>query len=704
MQADLLSIVTYQLRQGVAVMSMNAPPVNSLGPELRATLMEKFEQAASDPAVIAVVLTGSARMFCGGADIKEFEKDELLKPDLNDLCMCIEHMQKPVVAAISGFALGGGLELAMSCHYRIVQEKSRLGLPEITLGVLPGAGGTQRLPRLVGVERALGMMLSGALMTGKVAAELGLADLVVDGAVLPAAENFALDCLGKKSALLVTSHLNVDTLGLPDQFFASERTKLEQKKLRIPAEIKILECVELAAKSVDFQIAQAFEWESFKALMHTPESRGLRHLFFAEREASKIPGLSKDLTLRSVERVGIVGAGTMGGGIAMNFVSVGIPVTIQDISQSALERGLSLVRKNFQAAVDKGRMHAAELEKRMGLLTHTTKISDLSEVDMVIEAVFENMALKLDVCAELGQVCKPGAIIASNTSTLNVDALALATGRPADVLGTHFFSPANIMRLLEVVRGAQTSPEVLATVVGLARKIQKVAVVSGVCYGFIGNRMLEGYLRETDFLLLEGASPGQIDQAIEAFGMAMGPCRMMDMSGVDVNAMVLEQQALTHKLPDDPSYRQVCRSLHALGRNGQKTSHGYYRYEGRTPVADPDFEKLSIALAAKLGIKRRADITDKEIVERCLLPLINEGYRILEEGIAYRSSDIDVVWTSGYGFPRHRGGPMFYSTQVGPQTVEAALKGYGKAKGDPHGYWTPAALLSKRARDFGIKT
>ena len=695
MRAGLSNYVNYQIHEDVAVICMTAPPVNSLGPDLRAALMETFEQADRDSKVVAVVLTGSERMFCGGADIKEFEKAELVKPDVNDLCARIEAMQKPVVAAIGGFALGGGLELAMSCHYRVALENARVGLPEVTLGILPGAGGTQRLPRLVGVERALGMMLSGSLIHSKDAADLGLVDLVVSaGDMLRAAERFALDRVDQPSALRVTSQLTIDTSGLPGQFFASERTRLEQKKVRLPAEIKILECVELAANTADFALGLAFEWESFKALMHTPESRSLRHLFFAERDASKIPGLAPDMTLRAVQRVGIVGAGTMGGGIAMNFVSAGIPVTIQDVTQAALERGLALVRKNFQAAVDKGRMTAAELEQRMGLLTGTTNIADLSNADLVIEAVFENMALKLDVCAQLGRVCKPGAMIASNTSTLNVDEMALATGRPSDVLGTHFFSPANVMRLLEVVRAAQTSPDVLSTVVGLARKIGKVAVVSGVCYGFIGNRMLEGYLRETDFLLLEGASPGQIDRAIEAFGMAMGPCRMMDMSGVDVNAMVLEQQEIANNLPNDRSYRQVCRSLHALGRDGQKKSRGYYRYEGRIPVADPEFEKLSIELAAKFGIARRTDIDDKEIVERCLLPLINEGYRILEEGISYRSSDIDVVWTAGYGFPRHKGGPMFYSTQLGPEAVAAALKEYGKVNDDPHGYWKPAQSLS----------
>ncbi|WP_017761938.1 3-hydroxyacyl-CoA dehydrogenase, partial [Pseudacidovorax intermedius] len=443
---------------------------------------------------------------------------------------------------------------------------------------------------------------------------------------------------------------------------------------------------------------EATEARLFEQLRVSPESQALRHLFFAERQAARIPGLPRDTALRPVRRVGILGAGTMGGGIAMNFANVGLPVTLVEASAEALARGLGIIRRNYEASAAKGRMTSAQVEQRMGLLHGTLDDTALADCDLVIEAVFEDMALKQQVCARLGVVCRPGAIIATNTSTLDVDVLAEATGRPADVVGLHFFSPANVMRLLEVVRGARTAPDVLATAMQLARTIRKVAVVSGVCYGFIGNRMAEVYMREAEFLLMEGASPSQVDGAVEALGMAMGPCRMLDMAGIDVGARTVIEYGKAGGLPPDDSYRAMVRRLYELGRFGQKTGAGYYRYQGRTPVDDPEVARIAAELAAAHGIARRTDIGAPEIVERLLYPLINEGVRILEEGIAYRPGDIDIVWTAGYGFPDHLGGPMWWADALGLATVADRLTFYGRTRGDRFGYWRVAPLLSELVR------
>ena len=447
--------------------------------------------------------------------------------------------------------------------------------------------------------------------------------------------------------------------------------------------------------------AEAEEARLFEELRRSPESQALRHLFFAERQAAKIPGLPRDVALRTVERVGILGAGTMGGGIAMNFANAGIPTVLVETSQAALDRGLALIRKNYEASAAKGRLTAEQVVQRMALLQGSLDDTALGDCDLVIEAVFEDMALKQQVCARLGQVCKRGAILATNTSTLDVDQLAAASGRPADVLGMHFFSPANVMRLLEVVRGAQTAPDALATVMQLARRIGKVAVVSGVCYGFIGNRMAEVYMREAEFLMMEGVSPARIDAAVQALGLAMGPCRMLDMAGIDVGAKTVIEYGKAGGLPPDASYRAVVQKMFALGRHGQKTGAGYYRYEGRTPVDDPETARIAAELAAQHGIAQRPDTTDAEIVERLLYPLVNEGARILEEGIAYRGGDIDIVWTAGYGFPDHLGGPMCWADQRGLTHIAERLAHYAATRGNAHGYWTVAPLLQRLAREGG---
>ncbi len=687
----------YSTRDRVAVITLNSPPVNGLSQPLRAEIEAGLHKAKADDAIDAVVIIGAGKMFCGGADIKEFASGEITEPDLNVVCAFMEAMGKPVVAAIHGHALGGGMELALGCHHRIAASGAKIGFPEVTLGVLPGGGGTQRTPRLVGMPKALDLILSGRMIGAQEALECGLIDAVARGDLLDDAVALALDAAGRKDGLRTARDLPVKGADSAQEIIATALAKVLKRTPNAEAPKAIARSIEFAASDAGFENGLIYERKEFLELMNGAQSKALRHLFFAEKAAVKIPNLDKDLPLRSIERVGIIGAGTMGGGIAMNFLNAGMPVTMLEIAQDALDRGIEGIRRTYAGNVEKGRITQAQMDERLCLLRGSTDYADMTDRDLVIEAVFENMKVKQDVCAKLGEVCKPGAIIATNTSTLNVDTIAEATGRPADVLGMHFFSPANIMRLLEVVRGEKTAPDVLATVMQLARRINKVAVVSGVCYGFIGNRMLEGYLREMDFLLMEGATPSQLDTALEGFGMAMGPCRMMDMAGVDVNAFVLDGREAEGALPDTPAYRALVRKLGALGRNGQKAGKGYYRYEGRTPVADPEVDKIAAGLAAEFGITRRDNITDTEICDRLLYPLINEGFKIMEEGIAYREGDIDVVWTAGYGWPPLTGGPMHLAETIGLAKLRDRLVELGKQTQDRHDFFTPAPLLSRRA-------
>ncbi|MCX7567970.1 3-hydroxyacyl-CoA dehydrogenase NAD-binding domain-containing protein [Sulfitobacter sp. F26169L] len=687
----------YEVRDRVAIITLNAPPVNGLSQALRAGINDGLHRAHADDGVGAVVITGAGKMFCGGADINEFGSGEVTEPDVNNICAFMESMAKPVVAAIHGHALGGGMELALGCHFRIATKDAKIGFPEVTLGVLPGAGGTQRTPRLAGVAVALDLILSGRMIGAKDAQEYGLIDAVAQGDLLEDAIALALDATGRGEGLPTAKALPVKGADTAAETIAAALEKVLRRAPDAQAPKAIARCIEFAASGKDFEEGLKFERKEFLDLMNGTQSKALRHLFFAEKAAVKIPNLEKDLPLRQIERVGIIGAGTMGGGIAMNFLNAGMPVTLLEIAQDALDRGIEKIRSTYASNVEKGRITQAQMDTRMALLNGSTDYADMADRDLVIEAVFENMKIKQDVCATLGEVCKEGAIIATNTSTLDVDIIAEATGRPADVLGMHFFSPAHIMRLLEVVRGAKTAPDVLATVMQLARRINKVAVVSGVCYGFIGNRMLESYLREMDYLLMEGATPAQLDAALEGFGMAMGPCRMMDMAGIDVNAFVLDGREAEGALPDTPSYRALVRELGALGRNGQKAGKGYYKYDGRTPVEDPEVNRIAADLAAKFGIRRRNDITDAEICDRLLYPLINEGFKIMEEGIAYREGDIDVVWTAGYGWPPLTGGPMHLAETIGLAKLRDRLVELGKQTQDRFEFFTPAPLLSRRA-------
>lgn len=689
-------VVVLEKRGNIGVVRVQRPPVNALSKQVRDGLLAAFDRIHGDRSVEAVVLHAAGRTFIAGADISEFSAP-LEGVPLNDVLARIEGLDRPVVVAIHGTALGGGLETALACHYRVAARSAKVGFPEVTLGILPGAGGTQRLPRLAGVEKALDMILSGAPIGAEEAVAAGVVDRVVDGDVLEAALGWAKELVDGRARPRRTSELRISAT-VPAGLLERRRAEVAKKAAWYPALARIIACVEAAATR-PFGEGLTLETKAFEELRVSPESRALCHLFFAEREAAKIPGLAESTPARKIEKVGVVGAGTMGGGIAMAFANSGFPVVLVDATKEALERGLGIIRKNYEVTAAKGKLTAAELERRMGLITPTLEYAALGDRDLVIEAVFENMELKKQIAAKLGQVCRAGAIVATNTSTLDVDALATAFGRPHDFLGMHFFSPANVMRLLEVVRGARTSPEVLLTVVRLAKSIRKVAVVSGVCYGFIGNRMLESYLRESEFLIMEGASPARIDAAIQALGLPMGPCRMVDMAGVDTTARIVLERKSEGKLPPDPSYRRVVQKLYELGRLGQKSGVGFYRYDGRSPVPDPAVDELGASLARELGIPRRNDITDEEIVERCLYPLINEGARILEEGISYRPGDIDVVWISGYGFPDHKGGPMHQVDAIGAAKIVRTLEHYGSKGGDSFGYWTISSLLARVARE-----
>jgi 3-hydroxyacyl-CoA dehydrogenase len=674
----------------IAVVTADNPPVNALSHAVRAGLQAAFEEAAAS-GCRAIVLHCAGRTFFAGADISEFGKPPA-DPWLPAVLGAIESSEVPVIAAIHGTALGGGLETAMACHYRIATADAKLGLPEVLLGLLPGAGGTQWAPRLIGVQAALDLMISGKPIPAGRALEAGLVDRIADGDLPDAAKGYARELIEAGAEPRRTSDLTVNTSGITDEFFASMRDSVARKTRGLPAPQRIIDCVEDAVK-LDIQAAAENERRRFMELMNSPESAGLRHAFFAERQASKIEDVPRETPLRKVESVGVIGAGTMGGGIAMNFAMAGIPVNLLEINQEALDKGISVIRGNFERSAKKGRFTAEQVEGFMRRIRGTTTYDDFEEVDLVIEAVFENPEIKYEVFRTLDEVCKPGAILASNTSFQDIDRIAAVTARPQDVLGMHFFSPANVMKLLEVVRGEQTADDVLATVMALSKKIRKVAVLAGVCYGFIGNRMLGPYMRESQMLLLEGCTPAQVDGALERFGMAMGPNAVGDLAGLDVGYKA--RQALPEP-PDHPS-NYVTDRLVEGGRLGQKTGAGFYRYDPATRQRqdDPEVEAMIRAEAARLGIEAR-DFTDEEIVERVIYPLINEGALILDEGIAQRAGDIDIVYLYGYGFPAHRGGPMFYGSTVGTDTVYRKLSQFRDTLGRP-GDWQVAPLLERLA-------
>jgi 3-hydroxyacyl-CoA dehydrogenase len=695
----MTDVVTYTKQGHLGLITLNNPPVNALSVSkgVLQRILDAIKEGEHDHEVRAFVITGAGRCFSGGADISEFGKPPVVgMANLPVLATYMDTVTKPIVAGIHGFALGGGLELALACHFRVALPGTQLGLPEVKLGILPGAAGTQRLPRVVGVERGLQMIVTGDPIAAEQALELGLIDELAKGDIVQAASAFANKAVREGRAIKKTSAGNAQLDQPATEFFAAARARIAKEYRGYPAPLTIVDCVE-AAVTMPFTKGVQRERELFEKLRATNESKALRHLFFAERQVSKIPDVPEDTPTQEIKSAALIGAGTMGGGIAMNFVNAGIPVTVLETSQEALDKGLGIVRKNYAATVSKGRLSQEEMDKRVALFKGALSYDELKKADIVIEAVFEDMAVKKQVFAQLDKICKPEAILASNTSTLDVNEIAQVTSRPEKVLGLHFFSPANVMKLLEVVRADKTSKETLATAMKLSKTIKKVGVVAGVCDGFIGNRMLHGYFREAGFLLEEGALPQQVDKVIEDFGFAMGPFRVGDLAGLDVGWYIRKRQAATR--PAHLRYSKVADQICELGRFGQKTGAGWYRYEAgsRTATPDPVVEDIIVKASKEAGIERRP-VSDQEILERCMYALINEGAKILEEGIALRASDIDIVYIYGYGFPRFRGGPMFYADLVGLDKVYESVKRFHEQHGDS---WKPAALLERLAREGG---
>ena len=689
---------SYEVRGAIAVITLNNPPVNGLGYETRKAVAEAVERAEDDAAVKAIVITGAGKAFSGGADIKEFGSPlALAEPNLLSLIARIEGASKPVVAAIHTVCMGGGLELALGCHYRVVSPGAAIALPEVKLGILPGAGGTQRLPRAIGVEAALNMIVSGEPVKSELLAQIPgqkLFDRVIEGDLMEGALAFAAEIAAVRPLPMVRDIKCKHPDG--DAYFGFARNTVKAMSRNFPAPARCVDCVEQATKA-KFEDGLKYEREAFAALMVTPESKALRHAFFAERAASKIPDVPESTPVRDIRKVAVIGAGTMGGGIAMNFLNAGTPVVMLEMKQEALDKGLAIIRKNYESQVKKGKLKEDKYAERMALLSTTLSYAELGDADLVIEAVFEEISVKRQVFEQLDAVMKPGAILASNTSTLDLDKIASFTKRPQDVIGMHFFSPANVMRLLEVVRGAKTAPDVLMTVMKLGKKIKKTCVVSGVCDGFIGNRMIEQYSRQAGYLLDEGCTPQQVDKAVEKFGFAMGPFRMGDLAGNDIGWAIRKRRYVEKP---DVRYSKTADLLCELGRFGQKTGAGWYDYVPGKRDAIPS-ELVNDMLGkhrAELGIAPRK-IGDDEIVHRLVYSLVNEGARIVEEGIALRASDIDMVYLTGYGFPLWRGGPMNYADTVGLWNVVQTMKKFSKNPADDQSFWQPAPLLAKLAAE-----
>ncbi|MEO8937873.1 MAG: 3-hydroxyacyl-CoA dehydrogenase NAD-binding domain-containing protein [Burkholderiaceae bacterium] len=688
---------TTQLKSGIAVITVDNPPVNSMSLAARQGIVAGMEQALSDPSVTAIVLTGKGKSFCAGAEIKEFNTPAAYaEPSLATVIELIENATKPVVAAINGIAMGGGLELALGCHYRVAVAGAQIALPEVKLGILPGAGGTQRLPRVVGVELALNMIVSGTPIPSEKLAKTALFDRMIEGDVVERAIAFAHE-IADRRPLPKIRDIKID-FPLYEGFFAFARNTVKAVAKNYPAPLKCVDCVE-AAVTKRFGDGIAFERAAFLELVQSPESKALRHAFFGERAASKIPDVPEDTPTRPIRNAAVIGAGTMGGGIAMNFANAGIPVKILELKQEALDKGLATVRKNYENTLKKGKLTQEKFDERVGLITGTTNYEDIRDADIVVEAVFEEMGVKETVFRKLDEVMKPGAILASNTSTLDVDQIADFTKRPQDVIGTHFFSPANVMKLLEIVRGRKTGKDVLATTMGLSKKLKKTGVVSGVCDGFIGNRMIEQYSRQAGFLLEEGALPEQVDKAVEKFGFAMGPFRMGDLAGNDIGWAIRKRRYVEKP---NMTYSKTADLLCEMGRYGQKTGAGWYDYKpgNRAAIPNKGVDEMIVAESKRLGIERRK-ITDEEIVQRLVFALVNEGAQILEDGIAMRASDIDMVYLTGYGFPIFRGGPMCYADTVGLQKVVMKMEQFGKARDAARQgkSWVPAPLLAKLAAE-----
>ena len=678
--------VDLERRGRVAVLTVNNPPVNALSQHVRQGLRDGVNEATADATVGAIVITCAGRTFVAGADITEFGKPPK-EPGLHEVLDRIEGAPKPVVAAVHGTALGGGLEVTLACHYRVGVKTARFGLPEVRLGLLPGAGGTQRLPRVVGVEKALQMIVSGDPIGADEALTHGLIDAIVDGDLTGAGVAFAEKVLDDNRPLKKIRDVEdkiAQARGKPE-VFASFRKSVARQTRGFRAPESCIKAVE-AAVALPFDAGLTRERELFLELLASPESRAQRYFFFAERDAAKIPDVPPDTPAKEIKKAAVLGAGTMGGGIAMNFANASIPVTVIEVSREPLERGLGVVRKNYEATASKGRLTAADVERRMGLIHGAMDLGAIADADIVVEAVFEDMPIKKDVFAKLDKICKADAVLATNTSTLDVDVIASVTRRPESVIGMHFFSPANVMRLLEVVRGAKTSKTTIATAMAVGRRIAKVPVLVGVCDGFVGNRMLHARGSQAEKLILEGAPPHQVDKVLYDFGFPMGPFAMGDLAGLDVGWRIRKGKGLTSPVAD-----RLCE----LGRFGQKTGAGYYHYVGndRTPIPDPEVEKIILEVAKAQSIARRA-ISDAEILERLLYPMVNEGAKILDEKLAIRASDIDVIWVYGYGWPVYRGGPMFWADSIGLKVIRDRMREFQRQHGDA---WQPAARLARLA-------
>ncbi len=682
------SIASVVVQDGIAVITVNNPPVNTITAAVRNALSAALDELAGLSGIKAVVLACDGSTFFSGADIGEFEgppQEEAYRK----LFARFEQQQVPVVAAMFGTVMGGGLEITLACHYRVAAPGTRFGLPEVTLGIIPGAGGTQRMPRLIGVEKALDFIIGARPVDTTAAIEWGFLDAVIEGDLRQGAIAYAEQLVASGKGPRRTGERSVDPATCSDAIV--ERLTAQAAK-QYPNRVAPLTAIKAVRASLTMPFQQGLEYETglVNQAKLTVESKGAVHAFFADRETRKIPGLPADLKARPIRKGGVIGAGTMGGGIAICFANAGLPVTVIDATQEGLDRGLANVDRTYASMVKRGRLTAAEKDQRMSLIAGSLDYAALGDADVVIEAVFESMDLKKQIFAKLDKVTKPGTVLASNTSTLDINQIATATSRPGDVIGMHFFSPANVMPLLEVVRTDSTSAETIRTVMDLAKPLRKTPVLARVCYGFIGNRMMEGYAREAERIVLEGATPRQVDSALEGWGMAMGILAVFDMAGVDVGTNV--HTANADKFPPDPTYYQADFALVEAGRLGQKNGKGYYRYEAgdRTRYDDPEAIAILRARATRLGIEQREHST-QEIVERCLYPLLNEGIRILEEGVAIRAGDIDVVWTAGYGFPRYRGGPMFHADTIGLKTLLDGMLNYQKQFGPMH--WQPAKLL-----------
>ncbi|MDA0784838.1 MAG: 3-hydroxyacyl-CoA dehydrogenase NAD-binding domain-containing protein [Proteobacteria bacterium] len=685
--------VLYRNEGAVAVITINNPPVNALAKNVRMAIADYLEAAADDHTARAVVISGNGRNLCGGADIREFNTpDRQVRPMTRDLMNLIEAMDKPVVAAIHGPTLGGGLELALGCHFRVARRDARLGLPEVLRGVIPGAGGTQRLPRLVGFRTAVEMITSGTPVDGTRALEIGLVDGLAEGDdVCADAIRFAEDLIARDAGPRRVSEMAIDLdADAGAALVAETRATLEKTAGGLQAPFR---CLESVANTLTMPFAEgcAREAEISTETVASVESRSLVHGFFADRQVSKIPDIPADTPRRPIARTAIIGAGTMGGGIAMSFANAGMPVTLIETSPDALKRGRARIEENYAATRDRGRLTPEDMAARMDLITGVVGLDAVADADLVIEAVFEEMDVKQAVFRDLDRLARDGAILATNTSTLDVGAIAAVTERPGDVLGMHFFSPANVMTLLEIVRAEKTEKDVIATVLDLSARIGKTGVVVGVCDGFVGNRMLAPFWRQGDFVVEEGAFPQDVDRVMEDFGFRMGPFRVSDLAGLDISWAIEKRRAETR--PADERYSPLLGRICERGRFGQKTGAGWYRYEGRNALPDAEIEALIVARSDEMGITRRK-VSDEEILQRCIYQLINEGAKILEEGVAIRASDIDVVWLHGYGFPRRRGGPMFYADMVGLPEIVATMDRYRAEWGDT---WGPATLLRELA-------